>query len=485
MSDTNVNMTDELKKSLDVTKASFTQGTGLVNYNLEAPAKMLVPVLTPLRNRIPRVVTQGGTQSNWKAITSFDSANIGFGVEEGKRGGLLSPTVQNYAAGFSYCGLESSFTWEAEYAAVGFDDVRSRNAENLLKQFMIKEEQCILGGLGTFGLGVAPTPATPTFATTGGTIAAGTYFVFVSSLSLEGFLSSSVAAGLPGQVTRTNADASTSVYGGGNSQISVASASVTSTGATSTISTTCAAVAGAVAYAWYFGTSAATAGLAAITTVNAVTFATAPAGAQKANDAKLAADFSANALVFDGLLSQAYKSGSQSYIKSLNGATLTSDGAGGIVEIDAALKDRWDNYRLSPTVIFVNSTEAQTITKKVIANGGAPLVRLAGDGSGPVSIAGGAVVGSYLNKFAMGTGQLIPILIHPFVPAGTILMVTEELPYPVDNIPNLFQMKLRREYFLTEWPVTSRLQATGVYTDGVLQCYFPASMAVICNVLAG
>lgn len=53
----------------DIAKAAtITTSTGLVAYDLEAPAKNLYPVLTPLRNRIPRVTKSSGagTAANWK-----------------------------------------------------------------------------------------------------------------------------------------------------------------------------------------------------------------------------------------------------------------------------------------------------------------------------------------------------------------------------------------------------------------------------------
>jgi hypothetical protein len=82
----------------------------------------------------------------------------------------------------------------------------------------------------------------------------------------------------------------------------------------------------------------------------------------------------------------------------------------------------------------------------------------------------------------MGAGQEIPIRLHPNVPTGTILILTEELPYPVNNVTNVFQMKLRQDYYLQEWPRTTRKQRAGVYFDGVLQHYAPFSMCVISNV---
>ena len=479
-------LTEDIKKALseqvDLTKASFTQSTGLVQYNLEAPAKQLVPVITPLRNDIPRVKTVGGTQANWKAITAFDTANQSLGVTEGHRGANLTPQVTPYSASFVGLGLESSFTWEAEYAGEGFDDVRARNSQNLLLQFMIKEEQAILGGQGTFGLGVTPTPVIAL--ASGGTMTAQAVNVYCVALTLDGFLRSSVAAGLPGQFTRTNAGGTTDTINGGNAQVSAASNTVTTTGGTLSVTATVAAVKGAAAYAWYVGNTAATAGLAAITTVNAVTISANAAGTQKANDAKIAADYSADNTVFDGLLAQCAKSGSNAYFSSLDNGTFTADGGGGIVEIDTMLQDRWDNYRLSPDVLYVNSQEAKNIAKKVISNGGAPLYRINGS-DGAVQITAGSVVGGYLNKFALGTGQVIPIKIHPFLPAGTVLGFTHQLPYPLTNVNNLVQMKLRRDYFQQEWPQTNRQVEYGIYEDGVLQHYFPASMAVIANIKNG
>jgi hypothetical protein len=49
-----------VKESQTLEKAINT-GVGLVGYNLEAPAKQLVPFASPLRNIIPRKVSKTGT----------------------------------------------------------------------------------------------------------------------------------------------------------------------------------------------------------------------------------------------------------------------------------------------------------------------------------------------------------------------------------------------------------------------------------------
>src|SRR5207302_5247434 len=59
----------------DITTSSPVS-TGLVAFDLEAPAKMLTPRPTPLRNRIPR--KKGiGTSHRFKRITGFTGTGTG------------------------------------------------------------------------------------------------------------------------------------------------------------------------------------------------------------------------------------------------------------------------------------------------------------------------------------------------------------------------------------------------------------------------
>lgn len=57
----------------DTTRA-ITMASGLVGYELEAPARVIVPVITPLVNLLPRSRGRGTDIVHWKAITSFDTA---------------------------------------------------------------------------------------------------------------------------------------------------------------------------------------------------------------------------------------------------------------------------------------------------------------------------------------------------------------------------------------------------------------------------
>ncbi|QDD62653.1 hypothetical protein EJD96_00090 (plasmid) [Herbaspirillum seropedicae] len=474
-----------------------TATTGLQAYNLEAPSKKLYPVLTPLRNSIARIGGGYAIQANWKAITSINVSNQRAGVAEGKRGGVINHAQSEYFAAFRGFGLENNVTFEANYASKNYEDVKALAVQSTLEATMIQEERMILGGNTSVAMGTTPTP-TLVGSTTGGTLAAGTWSVICVALGLQAYLDmvgvnngsigqslTLASAAVPGQISRTNADGSTDTFGGGNAQKS-ASATVATTGATGSITGTVAVVNGAVGYAWFWG-AAGSEVLGAVTSINSVLITAAASGTQTA--ASLAAvDSSTSAIDFDGLLYQAFKPGSNAQVVSQPtgtagvGTPLTSDGAGGIVEFEAMFINFYNKYRLSPTKIYVSAQELVNITKKIVANGGAPLLRLNVSADNLGSIQAGVKVGEYLNKVM---GVMVPLVVHPNVPAGTIFFFTESLPYPLSNVSNVVQMLMRQDYYQLEWPLRSRKYEYGVYADGVLQHYAPFSMGVLNNIANG
>lgn len=465
-------------------KSTFSQSSsatsGLTFYDLEAGAKFLYPVLTPLRNEIPRVSGKGGIQANWRAVTGINTTNIQIGVSGGNRGAVMVVSTEDYAAAYKGIGIEDNVDFEAQYAGQNFEDIRALAAKVGLEALMLGEEAVLLGGNGTVALGTTPTPSL-SGSSTGGALSDGTYYVACVALTLAGFVGASITGGIPTTITRTNADGSTDTFGGGSAQKSSA-ASVTLSGGTTTqkITATVAAVRGAVAYAWLWGATAAGATVGAITTVNTTVITAAAAGTQ-AYSTLPSSDNSRNTLIFDGLLTQAMKAGSNAYYKSLDGASLTADGAGGIVEIDAALKSFWDNYKLSPDTIWVSSDLALSISQKILqgnANGAYRIVVNMDQGM----MVGGVMVATYLNRFSMNGANVLKVRIHPNMPAGMVFFSTSKLPYPVSGVGNVVQVRTRQEYYQIEWPLRTRKYEYGVYADEVLQNYFPPSMGVICNI---
>lgn len=473
---------------------SITQATGLVAYDLQAPAKNLYPVLTPLRNRIKRVPGSGGIATNWKVVSSI--VGSGFDampwVPEGQRSGRMSYTTANKSAAYVTIGEEDQISFEARHAGEGFEDTYASMGMRLLQKTMIKEESAILAGNASLALGVAGTP-TLSAAGTGATLPALTYSVICVALTQEGYSNSSVPNGVATSKTVTGADGLTYPLNGGSSMKSAAATQAVTLGQTLSAST--AAVNGAVAYAWYVGAAAAEK-LEKITTVNSATFSAPLAGTGQAATA-VTADCSRNAdLAFDGILTANFSAGGASYTNSLAtgvagvGTAFTSSGRGSVNEIDAMLLAMWTNYKISPTVIFCNAQELTNITNKCLSSGSAPLLQYfaaATEQQAEYRLTAGGRIDFYFNPYAIEGGLKIPILIHPNLAPGTLVAFCENLPmqYQSNNVPNVIEMHERKGYHQIEWPLKTRQNEVGVYAEEVLACYAPFGIGVIKNIANG
>jgi len=493
-----------------VAAKAFNQALGLVYYDLEPVAKQLYPVITPIRNKVPRVKGDGGTATHWKAITGININLLSPGVEEGKRGGTVTTSEQDFVSAYRGIGLEDYITFEAEWAAENFDNVRALAVENLLRAMMIAEEQVLLNGNGGgLPLTTCPTPVATLITAGVGSMSAGGTKVFCVALTPEGLAYAGgpgvAAAGTAIQITiaRPNAGPTggTSTYGGGSSQVSTGSNTVTTAAANLAVYATVTPVPGAAGYAWFCvgaQTTAAAAKLYSITTVPCVLISADGLGTQVASAAS--ADNSANSLVPDGVITQALATtGLYNSQASPTGAAmitacgvslaagqalaagtpLTSDGGGSVTEILADFKGFWDNRRLSPTEIWVGSQEMKSLIKIVTSNGGAPLIRFNLDAKGDhQGVVAGNVVGSILNPFTMSGGAEIPIRLHPNMVPGRILYWSDRIPYPLSNVGNVIQVKTRRDYYQIEWPLIDRTYQYGVYADELLQIFAPFAFGV-------
>lgn len=478
--------------SEDLAKTIST-ATGLVAFDLQAPAKNLYPVVTPIRNSIPRVGGGTGLATNWRQI----SAIIGSGfdampwVPEGQRSAQMSYTTASKAASYVTIGEEDAITYEAINAARSFEDLQATMTFRLLQKMMLKEELAILGGNATLALG---TPGTPSLSASGsgGTLPAlSPYSVIVVALTLEGYFNSSLTAGVATTKTITGADNLTFVLNGGSSAQSASGTQNVSSGQTLFASVT--AIQGAVAYAWFVGAVGAER-LQAITTINSASFSAALSATSQLASSLPGGDLSTNAnYAFDGLLTTALKSASNAYVNIMatgtagTGTPLTASGRGSVVEIDTMLQTMWNNFELSPTVLYVNAQELKNITTKVLSNSSGPLLRYE-PGTQGYELTASGYVSFYFNPFvAQGGGIKIPIRLHPRVPAGTILGWCENLPlqYQSNEVPNVAEVKTRQDYYQIDWPIITRKRQVGVYAEEVLAVYAPFAMGVITNIANG
>jgi hypothetical protein len=481
-----------LSRPSDVLAKSISTANGLLAYDLQAPAKNLFPFVTPIRNVIPRVGGGTGAATNWRQVNAI----IGSGfdamgwVPEGQRSGQMSYSTSSKSATFVTIGEEDAATFEAISAGRQFEDIQARMTFRLLQKMMLKEEMAILAGNATLNLNQ---PTTPTLAAsgTGSTLPAGTYFVKVVGLTLEGYQNSSVAGGVATTKNVTGADGNIYTLSGGSSAISPEASQAVTAG--QTLFCTVASVTGAVAYAWYVATSSGSETLQAITTINSLAISS-PLSTGNQSQSAVTVDNSANpSYAYDGLLTTALKPGSGAYVAIMPsgtagvGTALTASGRGSVVEIDTMFQKMWDGFQVSPTVLYVNSQELKNITTKVLSNASAPLLKFdnPADGSaGEYQLTASGVVQYYYNPFAIDGGLRIPIRIHPRVPPGTIIGWAENLPiqYQSNQVPNVAEVKTRQDYYQIDWPITTRQRQVGVYAEEVLAVYAPFAMGVICNI---
>lgn len=485
-------------------KGAVSTAANIVGYDLQAPARLLLPVITPIRNKLPRRsrASNPGTQSNWKVINLVNGfTDAGYNsmgwVNEGARAPQITYSASNASAAYQTIGVEDALTFEAESAAQGFEDANSLATFNLLQSMMIKEEFALLAGNKSVTLG---TPTTPTLTASGsGTSLTNTaYYVKVVGLTVEGYANSSVAGGVATYKQVTSPDGTVSTINGGSSNISAGANITPSAGQQINASTP--VINGAVAYAWFWGTTSGSEVLGAITTINSYVITAAATGTQVAS--AITGDRSANngslgsgtnqVTAFDGLMSTTYSNGasSNSYVKALatgtpgTGTKLTSTTKGTVTEIDALLFYLWNTWRISPTAMWVNAQQQQDLTTLCLNTSSAPLLRINSDGSGIASLTAGSQLRYYTNFFTMGGEVQIPVLLHPNVPPGTIFFQCETLPaYYVNNeTPQVAEVLTRRDYYRIDWPLTTRQRQYGVYSEEVLAVYAPFGFAILTNI---
>lgn len=479
-------------------KAAVSTTSGLVWYDLQAPARLLVPFITPIRNKLSRKHRTGGTSTRWKVIQSItDGAYTRQGwTPEGARSAQLGYAAVDKLASYQTIGAEDAITFEEESAAEGLEDANSRATFILLEQMMLKEEMALLAGNFSLALG---TPGTPTLsaAGTGATLPALTYSVIVVALTTEGYSLSAAPAGVATQKTVTGPDGKTYTINGGSSNKSAAATQAITLGQILSCSTP--VVNGATGYAWYTG-AAGSEKLEKITTINSVTFSAPLLGTGQAATA-VTADHSANngalaggtVSAFDGIMTTAYVAGAaaSAIVTALPtgvagvGTVLTASGKGTVNEIDNILLAMWNLYRCSPQIMWVNAQEMNNITTKCLTGpSSSPLLHINTTPAGVANLTAGAYIDFYFNPYATNGGTKIPVMIHPDVPAGTIVFQATELPgyYKNAETPTIAEVICRRDYYRIDWPLVTRERQYGVYAEETLAIYAPFGLAILTNI---
>lgn len=457
----------------DWTATNPVGGTGLAPYDLEGPAKVLVPRYTPLRNSIPRTRGQGNARK-FKRIDSYSNAGIpggaanlspffdsstqtatfgGPGNSTFNRPQKINYTGSDWTYSYVELGFSDQVNWKPQFQGLGFDDLRSQSHTALLYSHLMGEERAMLYGRGATtggysGIVAAPTGVTLATAGTGGTVAAATYYVYVAA-----------------------------VTGFGQSAVSTVASQAT-VGATSTLSiTTFTEPVGALYYNLYIGTTTgiANAWYQGSFTGTAYTMTTTPvtSGTQTAGT-----DSSFQATAYDGFLTVQSDPTKTGYLRRLNGAFSTSAPGS---EIDLALTTMYVNNAADPDEIYMSGavrSSYNALMRNAPSSGAANGYRTnvtTGDGNAIM----GTVVGGHLNP---NTGKVVNVLTHRFMPQGAVLLRSTSLPLPDAHIPAPVQAVNVQDYMGVDWPVIQMSYDISTYNIGTLIHYAPAWNGLILGV---
>lgn len=508
---------------------SLTVPAQLAPIDLEGPAKLLVPRETPLVNEMPRENDGIGSALQYRRILGWTNSGVGgtpdlmpfmnsefpssqstanlpqFGGYANTTGGVASGGIGlrrgqkiTYAAdaksiGFVELSLSDLVSTKAYYIGQGYQDVRQLSATALLWAHKGGEERAMLYGRGA-GTGYTGAISQPTgflaanvvSASTGGTIAAGTYSVML-----------------------------TAIGGGGESVPSAVATSGSAITGTGTVTITFPAIpSGGLGWNIWMLNAA---------TGNFFFQASVPSGfgtflltAYNSTGPTLvnasATDTSANPNGYDGLLTVLLNPTVSGYVATyVTAATLANSinsVGGGVAGATACGDTPWQNafsalfgastfpgnYGMSsgaPSWPWTAGTaygqKLLARPQKVYADGAIRLamgqfVRKAAGGSTAYRVTmqtneatGGFEVGAIVNGIAnQVTGDMVDFDVHPYMPPGNSVIWTKQLPFPDSEISNTIVAKNVQDYLYQMWPQIQFTYDASTYQLGTLVFYAPA-----------
>lgn len=483
------NLISELTKSNTGWSPGYPTGnttvnsfTGLVPVDLTGPAKFLVPLETPLRNTIPRERGEG-TAARYKRITSVtnsgqaggasqalpfysstSSANVTFGSNSPTFGGsggvgLNRPPLIQYNADdqvvpYMELGFSDEVTMQGQFTALGFEDLRGLSHTAILYAHLMGEERADLFGRGSSSLGyagsvAAPTVASATGSSTGGTIGAGTYSVYLTSNTGTG-------DGLPSTV------ATTAALTGSTNSIAIAITPPEPTGA--------------LTYGVWVGTTAGTANAhfqGYFTPINVSGVPTITLTTYTSTSAVLGGsptDGSFSSLAYDGFLSVATNPALTGYFARQNGTLSTLSP---LSEFETPLAFMYVNNGVDIDEIWTTPAVRVEISQVMRSqtNSGHGNGYITNLNSGDGSVTAGTVVSGMLNP---QTGKVVRIAGHRFMPQGTALFRSTSIPFANSNVAAPVAKRNVQDYMAIDWPQIQMTYDLSTYQIGTLVHYAPA-----------
>jgi hypothetical protein len=438
--------------------------TAFAAFDLEAPAKLLTPRPTPLRNKIARKKGVGtahrikkitgytgtgtGGQGNvWPGVT--ESTTTAFGSVNFQRGPKISYTAEDAIFPYFSYSLSDAVSFDANFSGLGYQDLRQLSSTSTLYASMLMEERMFLYARGTAS-GLSGVLAAPTVtlaarsAATGETaLANNTYYVYVTSDAGfgEGVVSTVVSQATTSQLIDITV---TNVAGAIGYKVYVG----TTTGA---------------ANAKYVGRIASLKGTlqgsaSTVTTGDNLVFSTTGVAASTL------AEGSAYATGYDGILAQIATGGTVNRVNS----TFSTSNPG--AEFQTVFSTLFDSVKADPDEIFLNGSDRKQLSD-AIKNGSTANYRLNLTQTETGDYVGGAVIGGLYNEI---TGKLVDLTVHPWLAQGIAPVMSYTLPIPDTEVSDVWAAVNVQDYMGMQWPVTQFAYEFSTYWRGGFVGYAPA-----------
>jgi hypothetical protein len=459
--------------------------TSFAAFDLEAPAKMLTPRPTPLRNRIPRkkgVGTShrvkrilgytgtgtGGVANLWPGVT--ESTTNSFGSLSLERGPQISYAADDLVLPYNSYSLSDSVSFDANFSGLGYQDLRQLSSTSTLYATMLMEERMMLfargtasGYSGALAQVTSVVTASPVAATGQTALASGTYYVAVT------------------------ADAGISANGFGESIASAIGSETVNTG--DVLEITFPAVAGALGYNIYVGTTTGLANLkyqgtvkgalkavingAGTTSLLANNFAFSTTGAAAS---RATADTSAYATGYDGILPTVLNPAISGAINAVNSTFSTANPG---VEFQNVFATMYGNVKADPDLVLLNGNDRKQLSD-AIKSGSTANYRLTIQEPGKDGVTYGSIVTGLQNEV---TGKAVDLMVHPWLNQGIAPVLSFTLPIPDTEVSDVWANFMVQDYMGIQWPVVQFSYDFSTYFRGTFFCTAPAWNGVVSGII--
>ena len=445
---------------------------GFTPFDLQDSIEFLVPVMTPLRNSIPRRKAQGQAVQI-RQITGYSNSRTGgvpnlntffnSATNTSTYNGITlnRPNTISYSADalvvpFVENGISDSVEYQAQFAAQGFTDLRQLSNTAAIYSHMLGEENNILNSTSAV-LPVAGVTATTANGGTATGLPAGTYTPLVTISSAFG-----ESEALTGESTTVEAGES----------VTVALNSVPVGAVALNVYVTVSGI-------HYVGRTTSTAS-GSFPVLFAVT-PTLPSTSAD-NGSSPAYQFGGTALGttgYTGMISTLLGNGSTpaaaGYVKAVNGPLGTAAPFG---EINTMLVEMWETNRAQPGTLYTSGRIQAALLAEIQQQGSATSYRanyMTGDDGITV---GGAVTGI---TSPVG-GPALNIVAHPFIPEGVVIAHSTTLPSPVSGVPGTATIDNVVDLTTIEWPQIGMSYDLSTYQYGSFVFHTPGFDGILTGI---